>query len=100
MDIEAAQAAHENLVAVILENLFLGQAVFELHGDHCLGQLARNGGLPGEEEIARELLSQCRRAAWLGPSHDAVDCRARGADEVDASVAEKPVILDRDDGVN
>ena len=76
VDGEAAALAEVDLVGVHLEDLLLGEAVFELEGDDDLDELALDALLRREEESARQLHGErgaallllagaSRRGGWL-----------------------------------
>src|SRR6202012_2071983 len=55
IDGEAAALAEGDLVGVHLEDLLLGEAVFQLEGDDDLQEFAAEGLLGGEEDLLGEL---------------------------------------------
>jgi hypothetical protein len=92
-------AAEIDLVEVELEDLVLGELAFERERQHRLAQLAPEIIFVRQEDGARDLLRDGRRA--LQPTSFAAVLpgeleRAREADRIDAEVAAKAAILDRD----
>ena len=91
-------AAQEDRVEIALQNLVLGVARFQLHGQIGLLQLALVGVFVGEHGVLDELLGD-RGAALRGAGDDVGDERADDALDVHAVVLVKARILHGDKGV-
>jgi hypothetical protein len=96
--LDAVEAIAEvHLVQVHLEDVVLGVDALDVRGEDDLLQLAAERLVAREEALARELLrdgaAPFGAAAFLQVVHD----RGGDADEVDAVVLVKALVLDRDD---
>jgi len=87
-----------NLVHVQLEDLVLRQAVLDLEGEHRLVQLARQGLLRGQEEVARHLHGDRARALAAPARYEVGIGGAHHAEIVDAGVLVEALVLGREDG--
>ena len=95
VDGKAAALAQVDLVGIHLEDLLLGEAVFELEGDDDLDHLALDAPLRRKEEAARQLHGQRRAALDIAMSRrQIVAQRAQHADVVHAAVLEEAPVLD------
>lgn len=99
VDGEALALAEVDLVGVVLEDLLLGELLFELEGDEGLERLAFPCLVAGEPEEAGELHGDGGGAvaAVLG---DVDPGGAEDADGVEAGVVEEALVFGGDDGVN
>ena len=98
VDGEGATLAEVDLVGVHLENLLLGEAIFELEGDHDFAEFARVLFLGREKETACELLGEGGAAALFFVRHEVLVGALGGADVVDAAMLEEAAVLDGGDG--
>ena len=99
LDSEAAAPAEVDEVDVVLEDLLLRHALFELEGDHGFGGFALPGAVAVEEEGPRELHGDGGGAvaAVLG---DVDPGGADKADRIEAGVLEEALVLGGEDGVD
>ncbi len=94
---EAVRALAEiDLVHVQLENLVLRQGLLDLVREQHFVNLARVGLLARQEEVARDLHRDRASALARAAVHQVGDTGAQDADEVDAAVFVKAVVLDRE----
>ena len=92
---EAVRAlAQVDLVHVELEDLVLGQGLFDLPGQQRFVDLALQGLFAGQEEVARHLLRD-GRGALARAAGQVVQRGAHDADVVDAAMLVEAVVLDR-----
>ncbi len=90
-------APEEDLVHVQLEDLVLGEVRLDLERQEELGELAGDGLLPGEEEVARHLHGD--RARPLPAPLQVGEGGAGDPGEIDAAMLVEPVVLGREDRV-
>jgi hypothetical protein len=94
---EAVSALPEvDLVHVQLEDLLLGQAVLDLEGEQRLVELAREGLLRREEEVARHLHGDGARSLPPPARYQVRPGRAHHTDIVDPRVLVEAFVLGRD----
>ncbi len=92
--------AHIGAIEIELQDLLLGQMMFEPQRKIGFLDLALDRSLVGEEEVLRQLLGD-RGAALNNALGLGVDGqRADGADDVDAEVAEEAPVLRRQHGLD
>ncbi len=89
--------AQVDLVHVQLEDLILAQVRLDLVRQHHLVDLAGVGLLAGQEEVARHLHRDGRRALRQAAAQIR-QTRAQHADEIDAAMLVEAVVLDRQHG--
>ena len=95
--VDAVGAAAEiDAVQIEFEDLVLGEAPFERERQDRLAQLAGEGALVGEEDVAGELLGDGRDAAHPVAAGDAEPEAADDADRIDAEMRAEAAVLDRD----
>jgi hypothetical protein len=91
--------AEVDLVDVDLENLVLGEVVLDLEGEQRLVDLARQGLLAGQEEIARHLHGDGAGALALAATGEVGVGGAQHAERVDAGMLVEALVLGREDGL-
>ncbi len=84
-------------VEIKLEDLRLGEFVFEPECQHHFLRLARDRALLGEKQILGELLGDGRTALRGAPPQHVGDQRAHDAQRIDAVVGVETAILDGDE---
>ncbi len=99
-DAVAAALAQRHFVGIHLENLLLRKLLFQVHGDHHLGDLALDRLLRSQEEAARKLHGEGRAALGAMSVDDIGEARFDQAVVVHAVVLEEAAVLDSDDGVD
>ena len=100
VDGEGAVLAEVDLVGVHLEDLLLGEAMFELEGDNDLDELAFELLLRGKKEAARELHGERGATLAFAAGEQVVAQCAYQADVVDAAVIEEAAVFDGGDGLD
>ena len=93
-------AAERDFVQIQLENLFLGQRILDTHRKDRLAHLAAIAELIGEQQVLRDLLGDRRGADRAAAVAEVRDDRADDARIVDAAVAEKGLVLGREEGAH
>ena len=94
---DAVQAVAEvHLVQVQLEDLLLGVLVLDARGEDHFFHLAPQRLVAREEALARELLRDRAAALRAPPEVQVAQERGADADDVDPTVLEEPLILDRE----
>ena len=91
--------AEEDLVEVELEDLLLAQGTFHLQGEQQFGELAPDGLLRGEVEVARHLHGDGTAALGALPGARQAEPGPPKAHEVDPRVLEEAAVLDGQEGV-
>jgi len=98
--VDAISAAAEiDAVQIELDDLVLGEAPFERQRQYAFADLAGEGAVVVEEDIAGELLGDGRSPLSPAPLLDAHAKSAEHANRIDAGVRAEAPVLDRDDRV-
>lgn len=95
--------AEIDLVQVELENLVLGEGLFETDRDQRLAELAVERDVGGQQEVLRDLLRDGRgadKAAVLDHVDDVVEDGAHDAARIDAAMAVEILVLGREEGLD
>src|SRR6266481_3688232 len=99
MDGKTSAIPKINFVGVKLENLRLGETMFELEGHHGLSDFAAQGSVTVEEETARHLHGNCaatldaRAMAQISPGG------SKNAHRIEAGMLKETPVLHRQDGI-
>ena len=95
MDVETTAPSQRNVVGVILEDLLLGQLLFEMNGDQRLGRFAREVLLQRQPEAARQLHGE-RRGALRQPAGGDVDIsRFQNAQRIEPGMLKEALVFHR-----
>ena len=92
---ECAPLPQVHLIGVVLENLLLGQLLFNLQGDHRFGDFAPPRLLRTKPEVARQLHAQGRGALRLAPFAHVLEDRLDNTQRIESGVLEEPFVLGR-----
>ena len=95
VDAERA-AAHIGAVEIKFQNLILGQARLQPHGEEGFLHLALDGALVVQKQVLRQLLDDRRTALAHAAGLRVGDERARGAGDVDAEMIVETAIFGRE----
>ena len=92
--------AEIDLVEIELEDALLRVGVLDAEGEDGFADLARQGGLVGQQEVLGDLLGDARGALRpLAGMADVGDHGAQHAHEVDAGMGEEALVLGRHEGL-
>ncbi len=95
--------AEIDLVQIELENLVLGEGLFEADRDQRLAELAVEGHVRGEQEVLGDLLGDgggADEAAVLDHVDDVVEDGAHDAARIDAAMAVEILVLGREESLD
>ncbi len=95
--------AEIDLVQIELEDLVLGESLFEADRDQRLFQLAVERDVGGKQEVLGDLLRDrggADEAAVLHDVHDIVEDGADDAHRIDAAMAVEILVLGREEGID
>jgi hypothetical protein len=100
VDAEGAAGTQVNLIAIVLEDLFLGKLLLELEGDDHLGQLAGPAFFLVEEKLAGKLHAESGGALVFAAFLKVDPGGADHAEGVEAGVGEEAFVFGGGDGLN
>src|SRR5579875_122054 len=93
-----ASPAPGNNVAIHRKNLRLGEMAFNLDSQERLADFSLEGFLWRQKKPATQLLGQCAGALGLAPFKDVHNRRTNNAQDINAEVALKMAVFNRDNG--